>query len=398
MANDLTEDQIHNMSDDDLEAAVLEVRSNEGAVANEPAVEVKEDLVDVKEDSEQPDVDSDDDLPTEKTEDEKVDEELETEEETPDEEPLDDDDQTEKTETETEELVEKVINELDTFMSTKSIVKANGKEFEFSNKEKIEAFDRLYPQAMDYTKKTQAIKPWRKTIDALDTADLGHEDVSLMIDVLKGDKDAIAQVLKRTGTDTLDLDLEASKYQPKDYGRDDTALDVKDIIDSISSDKEYEITHKVISKEWDEASFNKMTNKPELISRLHTDVKSGMYDKIQPIADKAKIFAGVNSGKSDLDFYIEAAGQFNLEQVRIENRAKEEEQTKAQRVLEKNKAQEVSKVKANQVKTETTKRSAGKRKAAAPARTNAGTNKVIDYLDDSDEAFDEWYTKMQDSQ
>ena len=38
-----------------------------------------------------------------------------------------------------------------------------------------------------------------------------------------------------------------------------------------------------------------------------------------------------------------------------------------------------------------------KRKAAAPVKANAGTKKVIDYLDDSDEAFEEWYKKMEDS-
>ena len=83
---------------------------------------------------------------------------------------------------------------------------------------------------MDYTKKMQALKPWRQSIDALESNGLSHEDVNLMIGVLKGDKDAVAAVLKRTGVDALELDVEQSRYVPKDYGRDDKALAVKDVL------------------------------------------------------------------------------------------------------------------------------------------------------------------------
>lgn len=41
------------------------------------------------------------------------------------------------------------------------------------------------------------------------------------------------------------------------------------------------------------------------------------------------------------------------------------------------------------------KQDAEKRKAAAPTKKVAGTKKVIDYLDDSDEAYDEWYKSLQ---
>jgi hypothetical protein len=415
MTSNITEDQLYNMSDEELEAAVLEIRAEEANAEIEETDKQEETTV-TEEELEQPSEDSndnnDDDLNTEeKTEEDESDEELEAEEDPLDKEPFKEDNQAKETEsedkiedtdkeaeeeTEGEESSEETTNELDAFMNTKSIVKANGREFEFTNQEKLDAFDKLYPQAMDYTKKTQALKPWRKTIDALETANIKHEDINLMIDVLKGDKDAIAQVLKRTGIDTLDLDLEESVYQPKDYGRDDAALDLKEVVDRIGADKEYEYTHKVLSNEWDETSFAKMTANPDLIYKLHSDVKNGLYDKIQPMAYKAKVLAGPHSKMSDLDFYIEAANQYNLEQIRINNKAKEEEQIKAQKTLKEEAKKKVAKVKASQAKIKTTKQAASKRKAAAPAKTNAGAKRITDYLDDSDEAFEEWYSKMLD--
>ena len=249
---------------------------------------------------------------------------------------------------------------------------------------------------MDYTKKMQTIKPWRKTIDAIEGAKLSHDDVGLMIDVLKGDKDAITEVLKRTGTDTLELDTEAdSNYVAKDYGRDDSALAINDIVDDISQDPEYATTHSILSKEWDQRSWDTITENPEMIRLLHTDVKSGMYKTLQPIAEKLKVYDG--GKRPDLDYYKEAAQQH------FSNTAKQDAYNQRQATREQ--AQEdtqaeqarVDNAKAQSSKRTATKQASAKRKAAAPTKSVGAKSDVTDYLDDSDEGFDEWYNKLQDS-
>lgn len=271
--------------------------------------------------------------------------------------------------------------------------KANGKDYEFSSEEIVDQFPKIFGQAMDYTKKMQAIKPWRKTIDAIEGAELSHEDVSLMIDVLKGDKGAITEVLKRTGVDTLELDTDEVKpYVAKDYGRDDSALAIKDIVEDISRDQEYATTHNILSKEWDDRSWNTMAQNPEMIRLLHTDVKSGMYKTLQPIAEKLKVYDG--GKKSDLDYYKEAAQQhFNqvAEQEAYEERQAAKQAEREARLAEKARLDEV---KAQSEKRTATKQASAKRKAAAPTKA-AASRAVIDYLDDSDEAFDEWYQRLQ---
>lgn len=270
-------------------------------------------------------------------------------------------------------------------------VKANGKEYEFTEEEVRAQFPRVFGQAMDYTRKMQQIKPWRQTIDAIEQAKLGHDDVSLMIDVLKGDKAAIAAVLKRTGVDTLELDTDDSKYVPKSYGRDEGTLAIKDVVDEISQDQEYAMTSRIVDREWDDNSWREMSKDPSLIKGLHIDVKSGVYSKVQPIAEKMKLYEG--GRRSDLDYYRIAAQEYYKELDAQAAYARGVQEARQEKVVQQER--KVVEVKQKEVQRKATEQAAVKRKAAAP--TKVGTSKpssVIDYLDDDEEAFNEWYNNL----
>ena len=277
--------------------------------------------------------------------------------------------------------------------------KANGRDYEFTAEEIMERFPQVFGQAMDYTRKMQQIKPWRQTIDAIEQAKLSHDDVNLMIDVLKGDKAAIAAVLKRTGVDTLELDTEeAGKYVPKNYGRDESALAIKDVVDEISRDQEYAITHSILSSQWDEGSWNKMAQNPRLIKLLHTDVKTGTFDVIQPIAEKMKLYVG-DPSKTDLDYYEMAAKEHFAEVRRQEMLAAQAQEMQAKKAAQMQQAQKVATVKQQEEKRKATEAASAKRKAAAP--TKVGSSKpssVTDYLDDSEESYEAWYANLMNSQ
>ena len=373
-----TNDQLNNLSDEELEAAFFAAKADMG---NEPTQYEEE-----HEDLEQPvdNEDSDDDADTDASEEEAEDDGSDVDDETPDEENAD---------AEEEPKPEEEPKQAEVRPTQKHKFKANGREYEFTDDEIREQFPRIFGQAMDYTKKMQALKPWRKTIDAIEGAQLSHDDVNLMIDVLKGDKDAVAAVLKRTGVDALEIDVEQSRYVPKDYGRDDKALAVKDVIDEISGDAEYSTTYRILNKEWDDDSFREMTNDPDLIRLLHIDVKSGMYDRVQPIAEKLKVYD--RGRRSNLDYYKEAARVYFNEQAQEEARRAEHEKARALKESELADKARVRDVKDQQKQRVAVKQEAEKRKAAAPTKKVAGTKKVIDYLDDSDEAYEEWYKSLQ---
>ena len=384
----MTDDKLYSLSDEELEKAFLDAKENEQySDVDEPVTEstdtYEEEDIEIMEQPDEIDEDSvdegatDDEVTTE-TESTEVtaqpDEEVATEDEDPIEE--------EKSEEDiNDEIAQKEQQEL--------VFKANGREFKFTQDEMLEQFPKIFGQAMDYTKKTQAMKPWRKTIDAIEQAKLGHEDINLMIDVMKGNKEAIAEVMKRTGVDSLEIDTENSKYTPNDYGRDDKALAIKDIVEEISVDKEYEITHRVLSKEWDEKSFREMTEDPDLIRLLHVDVKTGMFDKVQPIADKIKVFD--RGSKSDLEYYRLASIELAQQQQEASRAAYEAERQKQEREARLARQVEIDRVKKTQERQKEVAVKAVERKAATPTTRKVPTSKVVDYLDNSDEAFEEWY-------
>ena len=283
---------------------------------------------------------------------------------------------------------------------TKRKYKANGQEFEFTEEEIFNEFGKVFGQAMDYTKKMQAIAPYKSMIATAKEQGLTQEDLNLAIEVLKGDKNAIASVLKRTGVDALDLDVDGNDtYQPKNYGRDDTSLRIQEIYEDISKDPEYQVTYHVVEKQWDDKSRVEFKRNPDLIKGLHIDVKTGVYDKVSPMAMKLKILDG--SRLSDVDYYIEAGKQYYGQLAASEQQAKAEAETRVKAEKEAtNKANE-DKIRLEKAKVEAQKRndvqaSADKRKAAAPTTSRADKKSVVDYLDESDEKFEDWYKNLQE--
>lgn len=383
----MTEERLYSLSDEELEKAFLDAKENEQyAEVDEPIQESEEVYEDEEiEIMEQPGEDEDS-VEEGATSTDEVETETESTADTtkPDKEVVEGDEDPIEDDNLEDDIVDEAQKE-----HQELAFKANGREYKFTQEEIMAQFPKIFGQAMDYTKKTQAMKPWRKTIDAIEEAKLGHDDINLMIDVMKGNKEAIAEVLKRTGVDSLEIDTENSKYTPNDYGRDDKALAIKDIIEEISVDREYEITHKVLSKEWDEKSFRKMTDDPELIRLLHNDVKSGTFDKVQAVAEKIKVFD--RGLKTDLEYYelasMEIAQQYQEEQ----RRAYDVERQRADREARLARQAEIDRVRKTQERQKEVEVKAVERKAATPTSRKAVSSKVVDYLDDSDEAFEDWY-------
>ena len=378
-----SEEDLWEMSDEDLQKAFKEAKAQDLS----PETDYEEDAVDNDEEValEQPDEDSD--YETSSDEEVKVDTEEDTEEvegELDGEPEADEVDAEVKTEADEDEQPVQ-----------RRKYKANGKDYEFTDQEIFEQFGRVFGQAMDYTKKSQQLKPWRKTIDAIEQAGLSQDDVNLAIDVLSGDKEAIAALLKRTGVDALELDTDNVNYTSRDYGRNDTELAIKDIVEEISGDKEYAITYDVLERQWDTKSKEAFVERPELIRELHLDVKSGMFDTLMPIVNKMRVYDG--GKQSDLDYYGMAAKQYYNEQAQAEARLNVQEARRTRTEQEQGTRTKIDQVKADEQRRVATKTASTKRKAAAPTAKSAGTKKVVDYLDASDEAFEDFYKRIQDS-
>ena len=380
----MSDNDLNDLSDAELEAAFKSAKAESGStvtITNEPDVDYDDEVDEL----EQPNVDSDDDTSANEEDEEEVEDDSETENEDADESTETENEQTDNTEKESNEVVQPTQEILK--------VKANGQDYEFTLDEMKSQFGSIFAKAQDYTKKTQALKEYRRTIDIVQNAGLSDNDLNLFADVLKGDKDAIAAVLKRTGVDALDLDVENVNYAPKNYGRNDTELAIKDIVDDISADKEYVITHNILEKQWDSKSREKFIEDPNMIKGLHIDVKSGLYDKLNPIMQKLKIYDG--NSKSDLDYYFMAHDQYRSSELLAASNAEKAELARVENQAKTIQANKVDEVKAKIAQQTATKDASVKRKAAAPTKKTAGTSK-INYLNDdpSDEEVEEWFKNI----
>jgi len=391
------DNELWDLSDEQLETAYKEALAQEQSPETELETDIVEEAEETAEDESEDEISSteDDDQPEEESESEEDSSEENAEETDEEDDPEKDSDEPEKESEENEDdSSEEESEEKDEEQPVESYkFRANGKDYEFSSEEIVDQFPKIFGQAMDYTKKMQAIKPWRKTIDAIESSKLNHDDVNLMIDVLKGDKNAISEVLKRTGTDTLDLDTEEeSKYVANDYGRDEKSLAIKDIVEDISKDTEYATTKNILEKEWDEVSWGVVSDNPEMIRLLHADVKSGIYATLQPAAEKLKVFD--NGKRPDIEYYKDAANEYFNKTAKLEAYNKQKQIRDSELEAKNAKLEEV---KATSKKRDAVKEASAKRKAAAPVKAVATKRGVVDYLEGSDEDFEEWYKNLQET-
>ena len=172
----------------------------------------------------------------------------------------------------------------------------------------INDIDELYTMASAggrVTQKFQELAKHRRTISAIQEAGLTDDDINTFIEAQKGNKDAIAALVKKAGVDPLDIDEDnAEGYTPSQYGMSDTEQEIADIQQSISNDVEYTRTAHVIDEVWDDASRNQVIENPGIIMGLHNDMKSGLYDKVAPEAKKLAIADGMR--RPSIDYYMQA--------------------------------------------------------------------------------------------
>lgn len=264
---------------------------------------------------------------------------------------------------------------------------ADGKDYEFTEAEMLEQFEVIFGQAVNFTQKTQKMAPFRKMISALEEESISAEQLNVAIDALKGNPQALKKLMDANNVEAFDVTNsdsdENDSYKPTDYGKNEQQLSIDEITDKISGDEEYKITVDVIDKQWDDNSRDTISSNPRIIQGLHNDIKSGVYDKVAPVAMKMKVLDG--NTKSDLEYYM-LAGEKVLT-VDKQNSEKAE-----QSVADKNKEAQDADDNFDQASSE-----AQRKRSSSSTRQRSDRKGVVNYLDDDDEAFDAWYKNLQAS-
>ena len=201
--------------------------------------------------------------------------------------------------------------------------KANGKEI---TPKSVEDIISLMQMGANYTKKMQLMAPMKKVVQSLDNAKIDEQELNFLIDVSKGDKEAIKQLLIKHKIDPLEIDLDGDNtYSPRnniasdeDVEFNDTLMDIHDSLPKIQE---------ILNKTWDDNSKKAILKDPRLMRALHEEVQMGRFDEVQKRLEAEKTF-GRYKGVSDVDAYIDLVSK--MEQERMKTKTQPETPTKTE--------------------------------------------------------------------
>ena len=179
--------------------------------------------------------------------------------------------------------------------------KANGKEIKVDN---VTDARQLMQMGANYNKKMQGMKPHLKLLKTLENNDLLEEEkLNYLIDLSKKNPEAINKLIKDSGIDVYELDLDSdSTYKPTTHTVSDKSVDLDQVLDDIRDTKTFNTTLDVVGNKWDETSRRVISNNPTIIKVINDHMESGFYEQIQHIVDNERMF-GRLEGMSDLEAY-----------------------------------------------------------------------------------------------
>lgn len=257
---------------------------------------------------------SDDDVITDEgdTDDlDEPDEEAESDDADPDGDP-DSDDEGEPETSETDEDTSEVeaednnsdTNELDYKAEYEKLLapfKANGRDIKVDS---VDEAIQLMQMGANYNKKMSALKPNLKLLKTLENNGLLSEaKINYLIDLEKKNPEAIKQLIKESGIDPLDIDLNSdAEYTPNTYTVDDKRVELDSVLEEIKDTPVFNDTIDVISNKWDEASRQVIVDNPFVIRLINEHIQNGVYAQITGIMEKRRML-GQLEGMSDIEAY-----------------------------------------------------------------------------------------------
>lgn len=254
-------------------------------------------------------------------------------------------------------------------------LRAVGKDFDFT----MDELKTLASKGIDYTTKLQKIAPFRKAISAMEENGITQEDIFQLIEMKKGNKDAIGAFTKKHNIALSDIEQgeqNAQQYQPNSYGNEYSELNEIDAELSQSMDKvNYDKMCNFVNK-LDKTSQDFFINQPEALRILADDINTGMFDKIKMEMDK--------------DFYL---GNYDKSLPTLQRYINTNNKLKA--IMPNNK-ESVNQVNNQSTNPQQVDKSKLGLTGTSNTSANANNNRVIDLIDEnmSDEDFKSLYKEV----
>jgi hypothetical protein len=245
--------------------------------------------------------------------------------------------------------------------------KANGKTIQLNSPE--EAIQ-LMQQGANYTRKMQSLAPYRKMLIMLENNGLLDESkINYLIDLDKRNPEAIKKLVKDSGMDPIDIDLESVNYQAGNYQVSDAEANFTEALNNLKDSTGGTETLQEINSQWDSQSKDILWQDPDLLRVINEQRQSGVYQMIVNEIDRQRTLGNIPPNAPFLEAY-KRVGDYLVGQQQTQNTRRQAVATRVGNMPRSNVV------------------NSARVKAAAPTRTNTRrSERFINPLELSDEDF-----------
>lgn len=180
--------------------------------------------------------------------------------------------------------------------------KANGREITLRTPD--EAI-RLMQMGAGYGRKLQEMQPHLKTLRMLEKNNLLDEGkLSYLIDLEQKNPDAIKKLIKDSGLDPLDLNIEDNaNYRPTNHSVSDTEVAFSEALKDVSAQPGGRETIQQINTTWDKTSKEALWAQPELLRIIQSQKENGLFDQISAEMERKKMLGEIAPNTPFLEAY-----------------------------------------------------------------------------------------------
>lgn len=169
---------------------------------------------------------------------------------------------------------------IDFFKKVSAPFKADGKDIQVRTPEDA---IRLMQMGVNYSRRMQEMKPLKAIDQMLKTNGINSvEKLNELIDISKGNPQAIQKLLKDKGIDPLDIDTSKENvYRPNNYQPDPKDTAFQEAIDNTVAAEGGIDLIKDVNAMWDDTSKEALRDQPSIFNNLLEQKQNGVYEKVK---------------------------------------------------------------------------------------------------------------------
>jgi hypothetical protein len=180
--------------------------------------------------------------------------------------------------------------------------KANGREITLRSPEEAR---RLMQMGAGYGRKLQDMQPHLKTLRMLEKNNLLDEaKLSYLIDLDLKSPEAIKKLIKDSGINPLDLDIdENARYSPTDHSVTDDEVVFAEALKEVTSQPGGRDTIQHINTTWDKQSKEFLWGNPQVLAAIQDQRTNGVYAEITAEVERKKMLGEIDVNVPFLEAY-----------------------------------------------------------------------------------------------